>query len=71
MVPHIVEILRVPKDPVQPLGKCKRKRSVPPRSRTAESIVIYNPEEGWDKDTKREGHVFDFVTHEEVERRAF
>ena len=33
--------------------------------------AVYNPEEGWDDDTDPTGVVLDYLTREEVSRRAF
>jgi centromere protein C len=72
-VPHIKEIVRIPKEPTQPLGKFKRKRSAPPRSKskTAESHESSDEEEAIDKDTDQSGIVLDFPSRDEVERREF
>jgi centromere protein C len=71
-VPHIKEIVRIPKEPTLPLGKFKRKRSAPPRSKskTAESHES-SDEEPIDKDTDQSGIVLDFPSRDEVERREF
>lgn len=69
LVPHIKEIIRIPKEPVQPLGQQKRKRKAgTPRSKS-KTPGIYNPEENWDKDTDPHGIVVDFLSKDEVERR--
>ncbi|KAJ2930701.1 hypothetical protein H1R20_g6395, partial [Candolleomyces eurysporus] len=72
MVPHIREIIRIPKEQSESLGKRKRGRS---RSRTAQpsapgsKIVAFNPEEGWDDDTPSNAKVLDYRNGQEVERR--
>lgn len=33
--------------------------------------LMWNPEEGWDDDTDPTGIVLDYITREEVSRRAF
>jgi centromere protein C len=73
LVPHIREIIRIPKEQSEPLGKRKRGRS---RSRTAgppsvagSKIVAFNPEEGWDDDTPSNAKVLDYRNGQEVERR--
>ncbi len=73
LVPNIKEIRRVPKEEVQPLGaKHRRKRQTRSKSQSItepEIPMIYNPEEGWDMDTKAEGVVVDYETKQEVTRR--
>ncbi|KAI0053927.1 hypothetical protein FA95DRAFT_1551703 [Auriscalpium vulgare] len=71
-VPTIKEIVRIPKDAPQPLSKSgKRKRSMPPRSKskTVEEAMVYNPEEGWDDETDTNGTVVDWYSGQEVARR--
>ncbi|THH01669.1 hypothetical protein EW026_g1097 [Hermanssonia centrifuga] len=74
LVPNIKEIRRVPKEEVQPLGaKHRRKRQTRSKSQSItepEIPMIYNPEEGWDMDTKAEGVVVDYETKQEVTRRV-
>jgi centromere protein C len=66
------------KDPIEPLGKKKRKRAAKPRSkgrsesrdlRSSEPAAILNPEEGWDDETEPQGTVLEYPTNEEVRRR--
>ncbi|KAF9077708.1 Mif2/CENP-C like-domain-containing protein [Rhodocollybia butyracea] len=83
LVPHIKEIIRIPEEPKEPLGKHKRKRG---RSRTAqpmgkdkpnregglnrgESAVDDNPEEGWDDKTPAVSMVIDWKTKEPCDKR--
>ncbi|KAG6336925.1 hypothetical protein ID866_2163 [Astraeus odoratus] len=75
LVPHIKEIVRIPKEPPQPLGKVgKRKRGGSARAksktRQTETPAPINPEEGWDDNTPSEGIVLDFLTQETVKRRV-
>jgi centromere protein C len=77
LVPHIQEVIRIPREPAPPLSKThKRKRRTSTgtegkpksrsksRSRVAEDdpevVLVYNPEEGWDKDTECEKPVYDY-----------
>ncbi|KAJ7647286.1 Mif2/CENP-C like-domain-containing protein, partial [Roridomyces roridus] len=79
LVPQIKEIIRIPKEPVVPLGKKgrARKRTTPaPNSKVTEKIVekiievaTDNPEEGWDEDTPDTANVKTYRTGEEVTRR--
>ena len=32
-------------------------------------VTVFNPEEGWDDNTRQQGIVIDFITKEEVQRR--
>ncbi|CAK5279905.1 unnamed protein product [Mycena citricolor] len=77
-VPHIKEIVRIPKEP--PPSKApasKRKRTRPtPETRIIEQEVIVevdasNPERGWDHETRDDpsASVIDYETQEEVVRR--
>ncbi|EEB87204.1 hypothetical protein MPER_15542, partial [Moniliophthora perniciosa FA553] len=77
LVPHIKEIIRIPEEPVEPLGK-RRKRSTRSRSRalgggTATPAPSDDPddfpEKGWDDDTPERGLVIDWRTKELVEKR--
>ncbi|EIW84784.1 hypothetical protein CONPUDRAFT_48001 [Coniophora puteana RWD-64-598 SS2] len=71
LVPEVKEIVRVPKEPVIPLGKngqkqrraASRAKSRPPAS------AVYNLEEGWDDETPISHIVLDYLTQEEVKRR--
>jgi centromere protein C len=67
LVPPIKAILRVPQDPVGPLGKKHKKRRG--KSITVDPESAPFPEAGWDKDTEAFGHVVDYITNEEVSRR--
>ncbi|KAG6853030.1 hypothetical protein C0991_007401 [Blastosporella zonata] len=69
-VPNVKEILRIPKEIPEPLGKRKRRA----KSKTVDDIrykviPVDNPEEGWDDDTEPYAIVLDYDTREEVERR--
>lgn len=80
LVAPIREIVRLPKEEVQPLGgKKSRKRRAKSKSKTVGPEVdpesdpedqVYNPEEGWDAGTKPQGHVLDYTTKVDVERRV-
>lgn len=80
----IKEIIRVPEDPVMPLGAAARKRYQ--RAGTADGSTrggrgrgkshsrgvtgnVYNPHEGDDDNTDPQGVVKDYATGQEVERR--
>ncbi|KAJ7770203.1 Mif2/CENP-C like-domain-containing protein [Mycena maculata] len=83
LVPQIKEIIRIPKEPVVPLGKKsrsrRRSRSTPvPNGRVVEKIVEKivevpvdnaNPEEGWDDETETQAVVKTYRTGEDVTRR--
>ncbi|KAJ6622951.1 Mif2/CENP-C like-domain-containing protein [Mycena sp. CBHHK59/15] len=81
LVPHIKEIVRIPKEPVVPLGKQgrsrRRSRSTPAANgkvveKVVEKIVevpVSNPEEGWDDDTETQAVVKDYRTGLDVTRR--
>ncbi|KAJ4482126.1 Mif2/CENP-C like-domain-containing protein [Lentinula aciculospora] len=65
LVPHIKEIIRIPEEPKEPLGKhYKRKRG---RSKTVQ--LLDNPEEGWDDDTNAVVSVVDWKTKEPKDKR--
>lgn len=78
-IPQIREIIRIPKEPAQPLGKRKRGHPHRGRSKTAEprppnskgrgTPASANLEEGWDDDTPSNAKVLDYRTGQEVERR--
>ena len=68
LVPPIKAILRVPQDPVEPLGKKHKKRRG--KSVTVDPESVPFPEAGRDKDTEAFGHVIDYFTNEEVRRRV-
>ncbi|KAF7986575.1 hypothetical protein HWV62_26330 [Athelia sp. TMB] len=82
-VPHIKEIIRIPQEEPQRLGKQgKRKRA---RSTTrgkseddrkakgnddeVKIVEVWNPEEGWDDETNPVGTILDFVSGKEVQKR--
>ncbi|KAF9646077.1 hypothetical protein BDM02DRAFT_3100458 [Thelephora ganbajun] len=67
LVPPIKAILRIPQDPVEPLGKKHKKRRG--KSVTVDPESGPFPEAGWDRDTEAFGHVLDYTTKEEVRRR--
>jgi len=67
LVPPIKAILRVPQEPVEPLGKKHKKRRG--KSVTVDPETAPFPEAGWDKDTEAFGHVVDFATKDEIRRR--
>ncbi|KAF7331878.1 Methionine aminopeptidase [Mycena kentingensis (nom. inval.)] len=82
LVPHIRAIVRMPKEPVVPLGarKRSRRRSKTPagdnggKVKIVEKIVEVhvdnsNPEEGWDDETETQAMVKSFPDGEEVLRR--
>ncbi|KAF5365797.1 hypothetical protein D9615_010691 [Tricholomella constricta] len=73
LVPPIREIVRIPKDEPEPLGKRKRSRARS-KSKVAEDVhykvvPVENPEEGWDDETKPHCVVMDYETEEQVQRR--
>ncbi|KAG5652126.1 hypothetical protein H0H81_006202 [Sphagnurus paluster] len=71
LVPPIREIVRIPKEEPEPLGKRKRSRARS-KSKALEEVKVVpitNPEEGWDDDTEPHCVVLDYETNEEVERR--
>lgn len=67
LVPPIRAILRLPQEPVEPLGKKHKKRRG--KSVTVDPESAPFPEAGWDKDTEAFGNVLDYATNEEVRRR--
>ncbi|TFK46651.1 hypothetical protein OE88DRAFT_1707180 [Heliocybe sulcata] len=78
-VPHIKEIIRLPKEPVKLLGAAgrkggKRRAASRAKSGTAEpeleEVPNPNPEEGWDDQTDPKGMIVDYITRQEVERRV-
>lgn len=76
LVPTIKDIIRIPKEPPQPLGKAGRKRggSTRAKSKTADGgavVTVWNPEEGWDDETEQNGIVLEWGSGEPVQRRAF
>jgi len=68
LVPPIKAIIRVPQEPVEPLGKKHKKRRG--KSVTVDPESVPFPEAGWDKDTESHGHVVDYITQEEVRRKV-
>jgi centromere protein C len=71
LVPQIKEIVRIPHEPVKPLGKAgKRKRGVVFRGKSQGRETSFNPEEGWDENTPTNATVIDYDTQEEVSRRV-
>ncbi|KAF8559843.1 hypothetical protein OG21DRAFT_1503063 [Imleria badia] len=71
LVPQIKEIIRIPQEPVKPLGKAgKRKRGAGTRSKSKGRDTPFNPEEGWDENTPTNATVIDYATQEEVSRRV-
>ena len=66
-VPPIKAIIRVPQDPIEPLGKKHKKRRG--KSATVDPESALFPEAGWDKDTEAIGHVLDYPSKVEVRRR--
>nr|GAT42702.1 predicted protein [Mycena chlorophos] len=81
LVPHIRAIVRVPKEPVVPLGSKRRRRrsssapaSTKGKVKVVEKIVevhvdTENPEEGWDDETATQAFVKSYHTGEQVQRR--
>ena len=67
LVPPIKAIIRVPQDPIEPLGKKHKKRRG--KSVTVDPESISFPEAGWDKGTEAIGRVLDYTTNQEVKRR--
>jgi centromere protein C len=67
--PVVKAIVRVPKDPIKPLGINGKKRG--PRKPTPRAQTTNNPEEGWDDNTLLTGVVVDWQSKEEVQRRMF
>lgn len=69
LVPQIKEIIRIPQEPVRPLGKAgKRKRGAGIRGKSKGSTP-FDPEEGWDENTPTNATVIDYDTQDEVSRR--
>ena len=70
LVPQIKEIIRLPQEPIKPLGKAgKRKRGTSVRGKSKGRDTPFNPEEGWDENTPTNATVIDYDTQEEVSRR--
>ncbi|KAJ7143199.1 Mif2/CENP-C like-domain-containing protein [Mycena crocata] len=82
LVPHIKEIIRIPKEPVVPLGKkgrARRRTTPAPAGKVVEKVIEKivevpvedtNPEEGWDDETETQAVVKDYVTKKDVTRRV-
>ena len=68
LVANIKEIIRIPKEPVEPLGKKRGARRAQTRSK---STAAPDDESEWDSMTVREHAVFDYVTGESVVRGEF
>jgi centromere protein C len=81
-----LQIPQDPPQPLGKHAQGKRKRSATAGARgksesrgaddkallaATQAVHVYNPEEGWDADTNPTGVVLDYVTKEEVSRRAF
>ena len=80
LVAPIKEVIRIPEEPVMPLGKRKRGISrIRSRSRGVEAdedfippaLPVENPEEGWDDRTEAKCVVLQYKTMQEVERRKW
>jgi len=70
LVPQIKEIIRIPQEPVKPLGKAgKHRRGAVTRSKSNGRDTPFNPEEGWDEDTPTNATVIDYDTQQEISRR--
>jgi centromere protein C len=76
LVPPIREIIRIPKEPPQPLGTKRKRTGGRGRSKSkAEKEVqlkivpVENPEEGWDEETDPHCTVLNYPAKEEVMRR--
>ncbi|KAF5373880.1 hypothetical protein D9758_000637 [Tetrapyrgos nigripes] len=71
LVPHIKEIIRIPEEPKEPLGKRKRGRSktAQPRDGSVAKTAPANPEEGWDDETPERSLVIDWKLKTEIEKR--
>jgi centromere protein C len=80
LCPAIKAIIRIPKEPVIPLGNHgkanKRATSAPrgPVEKIIEKVIevpveVSNPEEGWDDETEVDAIVNDFGTNTQVSRR--
>ena len=70
LVPQIKEIIRIPQEPVRPLGKAgKRKRGAGIRGKSKGGDTPFDPEEGWDENTPTNATVIDYDTQDEVSRR--
>ena len=67
LVPPIKAIIRVPQEPVEPLGKKHKKRRG--KSVTVDPESVPFPEAGWDEETESHGHVLDYATQQEVRRK--
>jgi centromere protein C len=77
LVPPIREIIRIPKEPPEPLGG-KRKRAGRGRSKSkvaeemqVKIVPVENPEDGWDDETDPYCTVLNYPANDEVVRRGF
>ncbi|KAI9571275.1 Mif2/CENP-C like-domain-containing protein [Boletus coccyginus] len=71
LVPQIKEIIRIPQEPIKPLGKAgKHRRGARTRSKSKGRDTPFNPEEGWDEDTPTNATVIDYSTQQEISRRV-
>ncbi|KAF9227596.1 hypothetical protein BS17DRAFT_764046 [Gyrodon lividus] len=71
LVPQIKEIIRIPQEPPEPLGKVgRRKRGAGIRGKSKGRDTPFNPEEGWDDKTPTNATIIDYATQEEVSRRV-
>ncbi|KAG9318735.1 Mif2/CENP-C like-domain-containing protein [Chiua virens] len=70
LVPQIKEIIRIPQEPIRPLGKVgsKRKRGAVARGKSKGEDTPFNSEEGWDENTPTNATVIDYNTQTEVSR---
>jgi centromere protein C len=80
LVPPIREIIRIPKEPPEPLGGKRKRAGTGGRGRSKSKVVeevqvkiipVENPEEGWDDETDPHCTVLDYPAIEEVVRRGF
>ncbi|KAG8893830.1 hypothetical protein FRB99_001679, partial [Tulasnella sp. 403] len=73
-VPIITEIIRVPEEHVEPLGKKHKRRGAtkPPSSRgpgrPPKEVYMDDPEEGWDEGTASDAMVMDYDTKEVIKQ---
>ncbi|KAF8625576.1 hypothetical protein AX15_005298 [Amanita polypyramis BW_CC] len=72
LVPPVKEIMRIPKEPVVPLGTKRKRSSARGRSKSKaieQPPVMYNPEEGWDDSTSDTCVVLDYPSGKEKLRQ--
>ena len=78
LVPHIKEIIRIPKEVPVPLGAKRKRGATRARSRSNKfeeeddippPLPVLNPEEGWDDNTEAKCTVISFTTGKDVVRR--